>query len=696
MNRYAFISLPALLLGIGLAACDSGDGGPQSQPIPVLLGINPDTVIRSDSNTDIILEGEAFTAQSRARWNGEDRPTGHVSGSRLTMTLHASDVALTGDGVIEVVNPPPGGGTSGRLTAVIVNARPAITSVSPTTIQLGDTTTVITVIGTGFYPHSAVNIGGTFLQRTTYVTSTQMNARLSGGQGFQIPPAGTQPLRVYNQYPGGGESNAIEVSVRNATATVSSIIPDSAATDQSPLPFAVTGTGFVNGAIIRYNGLDRPTTFASSTRLTTQLNASHLAAPGNYPVTVLNPFADLSTAVNFRVYQAPPRLTNLAPASVNAGGSDVVMTVTGRNFGPGSVVQWAGQPLATTFVSNTTLTASVPAANVAASGTALVTVRDPATSLTSVPLAFVILRGTPSITEERAVTLATHDIVYDSLRNRIYASVPNNGGAQANNIVSIDPSSGAISTLIANVHSDPGRLEISDDAAYLYVASRAARLVTRIDLATGAKDIDINTVNIVEDMLTLPGSPRAVLTSVQNVGSSPRHGGVFMYDDATQRTLFTQGHQGSNRITRGPNSQAFYGYNNETTEFGFRRVRVLANGLQEDEVRGGLIGGFGVDIESDSRYVYATTGSLIDVETMSQVGSYPVTGIVRPDAANGRVHFFGGGTLHTFQNATLTNIGTLPVPNAGAALKMIRWGPDGLAFRSATQVLLIRSGLVGG
>jgi hypothetical protein len=70
-------------------------------------------------------------------------------------------------------------------------------------------------------------------------------------------------------------------------------------------------------------------------------------------------------------------------------------------------------------------------------------------------------------------------------------------------------------------------------------------------------------------------------------GLSPRNAGTFIFDNATRRTSSGQGHTGSNRITRGTGASRIYGYNNETTEFGFRSVVVAADGLREETVKGG-------------------------------------------------------------------------------------------------------------
>src|SRR5215472_527305 len=67
----------------------------------------------------------------------------------------------------------------------------------------------------------------------------------------------------------------------------------------------------------------------------------------------------------------------LLPGAVAPGEAGFVLTVHGTGFVSGAIVRWNGIPLATTFISNSQLNADVPAANVAAAGTAQVTVANP-------------------------------------------------------------------------------------------------------------------------------------------------------------------------------------------------------------------------------------------------------------------------------------------------------------------------------
>ncbi len=67
-------------------------------------------------------------------------------------------------------------------------------------------------------------------------------------------------------------------------------------------------------------------------------------------------------------------LLTISPTTIASGGSDFTLTVNGSNFAIGDVVRWNGTDRVTTFVSATELTAAISAADIAAGGSASVTV----------------------------------------------------------------------------------------------------------------------------------------------------------------------------------------------------------------------------------------------------------------------------------------------------------------------------------
>jgi hypothetical protein len=71
------------------------------------------------------------------------------------------------------------------------------------------------------------------------------------------------------------------------------------------------------------------------------------------------------------------KLTSISPSSVKAGSADFTLTVSGSGFIHGAIVSWNGSGRFRTYVNNTTMTARISARDVAAAGTARLTVTNP-------------------------------------------------------------------------------------------------------------------------------------------------------------------------------------------------------------------------------------------------------------------------------------------------------------------------------
>ena len=168
----------------------------------------------------------------------------------------------------------------------------------------------------------------------------------------------------------------------NPLPTLSSLSPASATAGGAAFTLTVTGTGFVSGSGVRWNGSARTTTFVSATQLRASILASDIAAAGTASVTVVTPApgGGTSNALSFTITASNPlpTLSSLSPASATAGGAAFTLTVTGTGFVSGSGVRWNGSARTTTFVSATQLRASILASDIAAAGTASVTVVTPA------------------------------------------------------------------------------------------------------------------------------------------------------------------------------------------------------------------------------------------------------------------------------------------------------------------------------
>jgi subtilisin len=95
--------------------------------------------------------------------------------------------------------------------------------------------------------------------------------------------------------------------------------------------------------------------------------------------TVTRPLIQLAPALDRLTSTGAPRpgVSAITPAAATAGSPAFTLTVDGSNFVAGATVLWNGAARPTTFVSATRLTASIPAADIGAVGSALAGVRNP-------------------------------------------------------------------------------------------------------------------------------------------------------------------------------------------------------------------------------------------------------------------------------------------------------------------------------
>jgi inosine-uridine nucleoside N-ribohydrolase len=179
-----------------------------NNPVPGLSTLSPASVVAGGSGFTLTVSGSNFVRGSVVQVNGANRSTAFVSASQLTATIPASDIAVGGFVSITVFNAAPGGGTSPALTLNVNNPVPSISSISPNPALAVASGFTLTVSGTGFVRGSIIQVDGAS-QTTTFVSSTQVQAKMSGG----ILALGIHTVTVFNPTPGGGTSNSVNLTV---------------------------------------------------------------------------------------------------------------------------------------------------------------------------------------------------------------------------------------------------------------------------------------------------------------------------------------------------------------------------------------------------------------------------------------------------------------------------------------------------
>jgi CSLREA domain-containing protein len=208
------------------------------------------------------------------------------------------------------------------------------------------------------------------------------SAALDGARDVAVSPDGDSVyISAYN------DDAIVTLKVPNPTPVIESIRPASQAAGSPAFTLYVIGTGFMPTSVVQWNGSARPTTYDSSTKLRADISAADLTTAGPFPqlvpITVVNPVpgGGTSNIVNFTITgpnQNPvPAIERINPLAAPAGGPSFTLLVAGSNYLPSSVVQWNGSPRMTTYVSQGTLKANIPATDIAQPGVAGVTVLNP-------------------------------------------------------------------------------------------------------------------------------------------------------------------------------------------------------------------------------------------------------------------------------------------------------------------------------
>jgi hypothetical protein len=299
--------------------------------------------------------------------------------------------------------------------------------------------------------------------------------------------------------------------------------------------------------------------------------------------------------------------------------------------------------------------------------------------------------------ETAVVGLPNGAIAYDTTRDVVLVAVAPSVPTLGNHLVELDPHTGALGRSVA-VGADPSVVAVSDDSTRAYVGGTGSSYVTEVDLATFAvvrqiflgNDDTFSGGYYAEDIEVQPGHPSVIAVARQNLGLSPGHEGVAIYDAGVRRATTTPGHTGANRITWSDDPATLYGYGNETSAFGFYVMTVGPSGVTVTETEE-LIENYNVDIEYAEGEVTATNGQVVDVDTLTLAGAYTTEGAVEVDAARDTAYFLDGTTLTSHATATQLLTGTRSVPSISPT-SLIEAGTT-LVASGPSQILLLGEGV---
>lgn len=396
------------------------------------------------------------------------------------------------------------------------------------------------------------------------------------------------------------------------------------------------------------------------------------------------------------------RVTNTLPANV---------TVPATSASTGSVV-----------VTNAAFTWSLAALPVGAQATLAVTLRygtagwqtnfavalefdsDPTTANNSAALPLNV-ELPPAGVGVFAINTASEDLLYDPVRDRLLLSVAANPSGPANGLAILNPYRGLVDSFTP-LTQRPGRMARTEDGQFLYVSLPGDGLVRRLALtnllqnlefALGGEDIYGTWYPaFAADLATVPGNPSGLAVwRVRRAG--PMAGefgrGLAWFDDGVMRTNFTAA-GGDWRVEFDRDSGTLFGYNNGD----LRRCAVDAGGITFAEAAPALTAA-GADIELAAGQIFTTAGRIVTPQPFKLdwlVAGAETAVLVEPDATANRLYYLtqtNGWQLRVHELNSRRWLGSLPISNlSGTPTSLIRWGTNGLAFRtSSNQLFLIRT-----
>ncbi len=342
---------------------------------------------------------------------------------------------------------------------------------------------------------------------------------------------------------------------------------------------------------------------------------------------------------------------------------------------------------------------------------------EPIPTPTPTPTATPTPTPVPVEVSVRHVPLVTKDLAYIPSSQAIYASIPSAAGPSGNSVTAIDPATGSVGTPVF-VGSEPTKLALADDGHNLYIGLNGASSVRRFDTATQTAGLQFalgtSPANPISDgfysaadLAAMPGSPGSVavcrITSSFNPSTS-----LSVYDDGVKRPNDSNGVGRDIEFSSSPTRIYSIPF---SFGFGVQRNAVSAAGVSFESSSGVGKGG---SIKYAGGLIYTSNGSEFEPETselkgtfsLGDTGSSPV--LMTVDIALGRVYFFiipsgGRGRLSVFDINTFLPLGDVPIeykadPVEGLSFEyssLVRWGQNGLAFRTTSHVTLIQSALIG-
>jgi hypothetical protein len=251
-----------------------GTSNPQpfviSNPMPTVTAISPSGATAGGAGFTLVVTGSNLLPGSTVRWNGSNRATTYIGNSQLRAQIPASDLAMAGNVSVTVFTSGPGGGPSNAQTFTI-NAIVA----SPESQDEDAAPPAGTTEPEPAQPATAPHRADGSLPAVDAADSEPEGARSEASTGEVRRPVAL--------------AAAMGPAVPSEVPVLEALEPETANAGDGEFILKVHGKNLVPGAVVRWNGKDLRTSFGGRDELLAEIPSSHVAAPGTFRITVINP-----------------------------------------------------------------------------------------------------------------------------------------------------------------------------------------------------------------------------------------------------------------------------------------------------------------------------------------------------------------------------------------------------------------------
>jgi len=314
----------------------TGTGTVTSSPAGIACGADCTETV--PVGTQFTLTTAAASGSIFAGWSGACSGTGACA-----VTLNASATATA------------------TFNTALVSSTPPPAPRHPSVKQIAADATGVTFAVTWGIVNSATSYrwtagfkdGSAAQQGTVTVPSAQLRMpyHVSGAAtgGFvclrSVNAAGQQST---DQSCSGFKVPARPAPTSNPVPVVTSLSPSSAVAQGPGFTLTVNGSGFVASSVVRWNGVNRATTFVSSTQIRAGISSADNALAGSVPVSVFTPTpgGGTSNMASFTITPPPAPVPTTPPA---APGSPSVTRLAADASGVTFAISWSAGSGATSY-----------------------------------------------------------------------------------------------------------------------------------------------------------------------------------------------------------------------------------------------------------------------------------------------------------------------------------------------------------